>query len=126
MVKALPAIGETQVRFLDSEDPLEKEMATDSISSAWKILRMEDGWRNLVGYSPWGRQESDTTERLHFLSFLIGIITKSCPTLLTPWTIACQASLSMGFSRQDSVEGHQPPPGLEESAILAYSHNDLF
>ena len=24
------------------------------------------GWRNLVGYSPWGREESDTTERLHF------------------------------------------------------------
>ena len=24
------------------------------------------GWRNLVGYSPWGRKESDTTERLHF------------------------------------------------------------
>ena len=24
------------------------------------------GWRRLVGCSPWGRQESDTTERLHF------------------------------------------------------------
>ena len=24
------------------------------------------GWRSLVGCSPWGRQESDTTERLHF------------------------------------------------------------
>ena len=24
------------------------------------------GWRSLVGYSPWGRWESDTTERLHF------------------------------------------------------------
>ena len=22
--------------------------------------------RRLVGYSPWGRKESDTTERLHF------------------------------------------------------------
>ena len=30
------------------------------------------GWRSMVGYSPWGRKESDTTERLHFhfLSFL--------------------------------------------------------
>ena len=26
------------------------------------------GQRNLVGYSPWGRKESDTTEQLHFLS----------------------------------------------------------
>ena len=24
------------------------------------------GWRRLVGYSPWHRKESDTTERLHF------------------------------------------------------------
>ena len=24
------------------------------------------GWRSLVGFSPWGREESDTTERLHF------------------------------------------------------------
>ena len=24
------------------------------------------GWRSLVGCSPWGRQESDTTEQLHF------------------------------------------------------------
>ena len=24
------------------------------------------GWRSLVGCSPWARQESDTTERLHF------------------------------------------------------------
>jgi len=26
------------------------------------------GFRSLVGYSPWGRKESDMTERLHFLS----------------------------------------------------------
>ena len=24
------------------------------------------GWRSLVGCSPWGREDSDTTERLHF------------------------------------------------------------
>ena len=24
------------------------------------------GWRSLVGCSPWGREESDTTERFHF------------------------------------------------------------
>ena len=28
------------------------------------------GWRSLVGCSPWGRKESDTTERLHFHSSL--------------------------------------------------------
>ena len=28
-----------------------------------------------------------------------GLVTKSCPTLATPWTIAHQVPLSMGFSR---------------------------
>ena len=35
-------------------------MATHSSILAWK----SHGQRNLVGYSPWGRKESDTTERL--------------------------------------------------------------
>ena len=26
---------------------------------------------------------------------------KSCPTPATPWTVACQVPLSMGFSRQE-------------------------
>ena len=41
----------------------EKAMAPHSSTLAWKIT-----WqRSLVGCSPWGREESDTTERLHFL-----------------------------------------------------------
>ena len=31
-----------------------------------------------------------------------GLVAKSCPTLGTPWTVACQAPLSMGFSRQEN------------------------
>ena len=30
------------------------------------------GWRSLVGCSPWGHEESDTTERLHFSLSCIG------------------------------------------------------
>ena len=30
-----------------------------------------------------------------------GLVTKSSPTLVTPWTVACQAPLSMEFSRQE-------------------------
>ena len=29
-----------------------------------------------------------------------GLVAKSCPNLVTPWIVACQAPLSMGFSRQ--------------------------
>ena len=62
MVKRLPTMWETRVQPLGQEDPLEKEMATHSSILAWETLWME-------GYSPWGRKDSDTTERLHFLSF---------------------------------------------------------
>ena len=34
-----------------------------------------------------------------------GLIAKSCLTLATPWTIACQAPLSIGFSRQEYWSG---------------------
>ena len=30
-----------------------------------------------------------------------GLVVKSCPTLAIPWTVACQAPLSRGFSRQE-------------------------
>ena len=30
------------------------------------LLEKSHGWRSLVGHSAWGREESDTTERLHF------------------------------------------------------------
>ena len=42
MVKNLPAMWETQVRFLGWEDPLEQEMATHSNILAWKILQTEE------------------------------------------------------------------------------------
>ena len=37
-------------------------MATHSSTLAGK----SHGWRSLVGFSPWGQEVSDTTERLHF------------------------------------------------------------
>ena len=57
---------ETQVRSLDHEDPLEKEMATHSSIFAWKIPWTEE----LGRLQSMGWQESDTTERLHFHSLL--------------------------------------------------------
>ena len=67
MVKHLPIMWETQVRSLAWENPLEKEMATHYSTLAWKIPWMEEPGRL---YSPWGRKQSYTTEKLnfHFLS----------------------------------------------------------
>ena len=40
---------ETQIQSLGQEDPLEREMASQS-----NILGGSHGQRSLVGYSPWG------------------------------------------------------------------------
>ena len=45
-------------------------MAIHSSTLAWKIPWMEK--RSLMGYSPWGRKELDTTERLHFTEWSSG------------------------------------------------------
>ena len=55
-----------------------------------------------------------------------GLVAMLCPTLATPWTVACQAPLSMGFSRQEYWGGlpfpsprDLPDPGIEpESPAL--------
>ena len=63
-VKRLPTMRETQVQSLGWEDPLEKEMATQSSTLAWKIPWTEKPGRLTVH----GVAESDMTERLHFHS----------------------------------------------------------
>ena len=52
-----------------------------------------------------------------------GLVAKSCLTLVTPWTVACQAPLSMGFSRQEywsglpfPSPGDLPDPGIEPAS----------
>ena len=41
-----------------------------------------------------------------------GLVTKLCLTLVIPWTAACQAPLSMGFSKQGYWSGLPfPSPG---------------
>ena len=45
LVKNLPAVQETQVSFLDWEDPLDKEMAMHSSIPAWRIPWTEEPGR---------------------------------------------------------------------------------
>ena len=53
----------------------ENSLLSDVITISWKrrwhptpvlLPGKSHGWRSLVGCSPWGREESDTTEWLHF------------------------------------------------------------
>ena len=53
-----PAKG--QLRFLSGDRTLTFAHRTNLVTGKFH------GWRSLVGYSPGGHRESDTTEQLHF------------------------------------------------------------
>ena len=87
------------------------------------------GWRSLIGYTPWGRKESDTTEWLHLTSSLqlsnrlLFSRSGAWDSFGTTWTVACQASLSLGFLRQEywselpsPFPGDLPDPGIEPAS----------
>ena len=95
------------------------------------------GQRSLAGYSLWSRKELDLTEQLSLsvvclshhsplrslLPFLHSrmcmLSSFSCVRLFASlWTVACQAPLSMGYSRQEHWSGLLcPPPGDPHSGI---------
>ena len=43
-------------------------------------------------------------------TFCCRLVAKLCPTLETPWTVACQAPLPMGFPSQEYWGGLPFPP----------------
>ena len=67
------------------------------------------------------------------LSIISGsLVAKSYLTLATPWTIACQAPLSMGFSRQEywsglpfPSPGDLPDPGIEPGSPALHADSLL-
>ena len=110
-LKRLPGMQETWVRSLSWEDPLEKEMAAHSSTLAWRIP-----WgRSLVGYSPWGCKESDTTEWLHF-TFLydwnVNWLFQSCDhcwVFQICWHIECSTLTASSFRIWNSSAGILSP-----------------
>ena len=52
------------------------------------------------------------------------LVTRSCATLVTPWPVACQAPLPVGFSKQEywsgllfPSPGNLPDPGIEPGSL---------
>ena len=109
------------------EDALEEGMAIHSSILVWRIHMDRGAWRAIVhGVTKsqtqlkWLSRHAEAWGRIHCDG---GLVTKSCPTLTTPWTEACQAPLSMGFSRQEYCSGlplpspgDLPDPGIETAS----------
>ena len=56
-----------------------------------------------------------------------------CPALVTPWTVACQAPLFVGFSRQEywhglpfPTPGDFPNPGIKPPSLESPALADRF
>ena len=67
----------------------------------WRRIlpRGSHGWRSLVGYSPWGRKELDTTERLHFTLEKELATHSSILAWKIPWTEEPEGLQAMGSQR---------------------------
>ena len=61
------------------------------------------GRRSLVGYSPWGREESDTTERLHF-HFSLSCNPLQCSCLENPRDGGDWWAAVYGVTESDTTE----------------------
>ena len=62
MVKNWLSMEEMQGLTLGQDDPLEKGLATHSVFLPGEF----HGQRSLIGYSPWGFKEMDTTNTFTF------------------------------------------------------------
>ena len=86
MVRNLPAMQETWVWSVGQEDPLEKGMAIHSSILAWRIPWTGE-WQ-LMGYSPWGCKESDTTEQLTTATSTDESRSQTSSRLIWVWRVA--------------------------------------
>ena len=70
------------------------------------LLKSQSGER-LQWFLTWGVAEGALENMLGG-----GLVAKSCPALVTPWTVACQAPLSMGILQAKKLSGLPfPSPG---------------
>ena len=119
VVKNLPEMWETQIQTLSGEDAREKGMATHSSILAWRFPWTEKlGRLQSMGLQSRTRL-SDYTTTINGRKWKWSHV----QLFVTLCTVACQASPSMGFSRQEyrafPSPGDLPNPRIEpRSPIL--------
>ena len=89
--------------------------------STWKLSRQLHKPRKVAAQAGATGQSGFQLARLH-------LVAQPCPTLATPYTVACQAPLSMGFSRPEywsglpfPSAGDLPDPGIEPTSLALQS-----
>ena len=101
-VKCLPAMWEIRVRSLGWEVPWRRKWQPTPVPVPGK----SHGWRSLVGYSPGGHKELDTTERLYlFFRLEMNIYVLVC-FMGFYWKLACAWKVcfsSLEWAKLDSI-----------------------
>ena len=77
------------------------------------LPRKFHGQRSLVGYSPWGRKELDTTKRLHFLGIF--------HSMDAPWASQVAEWYRIRLPMQEMQETQVRSPGVGNGNPLQYS-----
>ena len=110
MVKRLPTMQETRVRYLGWENPLEEEMAPHSSTLAWKIPWMEGPGRvQSMGVTKSQTRMSDFTFTFTkaLTPFSIScLVAKSCLTLCNPMNCSTPGSSVLHYLPEFAQEGH--------------------
>ena len=89
--------------------------------STFALYQRHNEFGNPLFFLASSKQACCSLGRRHYLILQGGggLVAKLCPTLATPWTVAYQAPLSMGFLRQEHWSGLPFPfPG-------AFSHSGI-
>ena len=87
---------------------LQADMATHSSTLAWKIPWTEEPGR----YSPWGCEESDMTEQLHFTSSLYRLSHQGRPRSheeMSKWGFEFSSTALWTLPIKTATRGHTPP-----------------
>ena len=110
MVKRLPAMQETWVRFLGREDPLEKEMAIHFSTFAWKIPWMEEPDRLQSMGSQ--RVRHDWATSLLWNGMKTGLFQSCghCWVFQICWHIECSTFTASSFRIWNNSTGIPSPP----------------
>ena len=93
--------------------------AITDLKCYWNLLCSETEWGETGGEE--NRRNSEENKK-HFRKLAQTLVISHCSRVqlfVTPWTVACQAPLSMGFSRQEHWSGlpFPSPGGLPEPGI---------
>ena len=108
MVKNLPAVQETQVRFLSREDPLVRGTAAHSSILAWRIPWTEAAWRAAVhGVARVGHDLATEPPNHHYRLLSIRVICVLSPDCLMGWVL----------ERRDSFSGLKTVLGTLQAVI---------